>query len=325
MKVTILGAGAYALGLALRINNKTKNIIIWSKVEAEINSLIKDKMNKKALPNVKMPSNFTYTTDLNLAIKKSNVIIIAVATKFVRSVCEELKPLIKKEQHIVIASKGIEQNSCVFASKIVREVLETKKLCTISGPSFAKDMANDEAIGLSLAATNKDTKKIVNKVLAYKNLKIRNTNDFIGVELCGTMKNVIALAAGILDGLKVSESTKALFLTESLNDVRKLIKKFGGNEKTILSFAGFGDIILTCTSTSSRNYSFGKLIGENSSKRKISSYLKNNTVEGMYTLKSIYQLTKSKRIKYPFLDLIYDVVYGKLCPEEILAFLINKE
>lgn len=325
MKVTILGAGAYALGLALRINNKTKNIIIWSKVEAEINSLIKDKMNKKALPNVKMPSNFTYTTDLNLAIKKSNVIIIAVATKFVRSVCEELKPLIKKEQHIVIASKGIEQNSCVFASKIVREVLETKKLCTISGPSFAKDMANDEAIGLSLAATNKDTKKIVNKVLAYKNLKIRNTNDFIGVELCGTMKNVIALAAGILDGLKVSESTKALFLTESLNDVRKLIKKFGGNEKTILSFAGFGDIILTCTSTSSRNYSFGKLIGENSSKRKISSYLKNNTVEGMYTLKSIYQLTKSKRIKYPFLDLIYDVVYGKLCPKEILAFLINKE
>lgn len=325
MKVTILGAGAYALGLALRINENTKNITIWSKVEEEINSLVKTGMNKKALPNTKMPSNFIYTTDLNLAVKKSKIIVIAVATKFVRSVCEELSPLLKKDQHIVIASKGIEQKSCFFASKIVREILNTKKLCTISGPSFAKDMAESEAVGLSLASTHRETRKKANKILASKNLKIRNTKDFIGVELCGTMKNVIAVAAGILDGLKVSESTKALFLTESLNDVRKLIKKFGGNEKTILSFAGFGDIILTCTSPSSRNYSFGKLIGENSSKVKINNYLKNNTVEGIYTLDSIYNLTKSKRIKYPFLDLIYKVVYGKLRPEEILSFLIIKE
>lgn len=324
MKVTILGAGAYALGLALRINKNTKNITLWSKLPEEINMLIKSNMNKKALPNVEMPSNFMYTTDLNLAIKKSQIIVIAVATKYVRSVCEELKPLISKNQHIVIASKGIEQNTCVFASKIVRDVLDTKKLCTISGPSFAKDMATNEFIGLSLAATNKETKQIVNKVLESKNLKIRNTSDFIGVELCGTMKNVIAIAAGILDGLKVSESTKALFLTESLNDIRKLIKKLGGNEKTILSFAGFGDIILTCTSATSRNYSYGKLIGEKNPVSKINNYLKNNTVEGIYTLESIYQLTKSKRIKYPFLDLIYKVVSGKLSPEEILKFLINK-
>lgn len=324
MKVTILGAGAYALGLALRINKKAKNITIWSKVEEEISDLTKTKMNKKALPDAIMPNNFIYTTDLSLAIKKSDVIVIAVATKYLRNVCTELKQYITKNQHVVIASKGIEEKSCLFASKIVKECLDTKKLCTISGPSFAKDMAKDEAIGLSLAATNRVTAKKVNQVLVSDNLKIRNTNDFIGVELCGTMKNIIAIASGILDGLKVSESTKALFLTESLNDIRKLIKKFGGNEKTILSFAGFGDIILTCTSLTSRNYSFGKLIGENMPKTKINNYLKNNTVEGMYALESIYKLVKKKKIKYPFLELIYKVAFGQIKTKEIIIYLINK-
>lgn len=324
MKVTILGAGAYGLALALRINKNTKNITIWSKVDEEIAELIKTNMNKKALPKVVMPKNFIYTTDLSLAIKKSDVIVIAVATKYLRSVCEELKKYITKKEHIVIASKGIEEKTGFFASKIVKDCLKTKKLCTIAGPSFAKDMASNEAIGLSLAATNKLTQKLVNQVLVSDNLKIRNTNDFIGVELCGTMKNIIAIASGILDGLKVSESTKALFLTESLNDIRKLIKKFGGNEKTILSFAGFGDIILTCTSLTSRNYSFGKLIGENMPKTKINNYLKNNTVEGMYALESIYKLVKKKKIKYPFLKLIYKVTFGQIKAKEIIIFLINK-
>lgn len=324
MRITIIGAGAYALSLALRINKKNKNIIIWSKVAEEINCLIKTRMNKKALANVVMPNNFIYTTDLSLAVKTSDIIIIAVSTRYLRSVCEELKKHIKNNQHIVIASKGIEEDSCLFASKIVKNILNTNNLCTISGPSFAKDMAKEEAIGLSLAATNRKTAKAVTEVLASDSLKIRKTDDFIGVEICGTMKNIIAIAAGILDGLNVSESTKALFLTECLNDIRKLIKKMGGNEKTILSFAGFGDIILTCTSSSSRNYVLGKMIGEEKSKAVINKYLKNNTVEGMYAIESIYKLIKRKRIKYPFLELIYRIIYDKKNPDEILKMLISK-
>ena len=203
--------------------------------------------------------------------------------------------------------------------------LKTKKLCTISGPSFAKDMAEDTLVGLSLATTNKLTKQIVIKALASDTLKIRATNDFIGVELCGTLKNIIAIAAGMLDGMSASESTKAMFLTESLNDVRALIKKLGGNEKTILSFAGFGDILLTATSTSSRNYSFGRLIGSNASIDEKEDYLNNNTVEGVYTLKSIYGLIKSKRVKMPFIDFVYDVVFGYRKSSDIISFLKEKE
>ena len=324
MNITILGAGAYALALALRFNINTKKIIVWSKVKEEIDVLTKTKMNEKALPNVKMPNNIIYTTNTMKAIEGSDIVVIAVATKYISSVCDEIKPFIK-DKHIVIASKGIEQDTYNFASKIVKEKLKTKKLCTISGPSFAIDMATNDLIGLSLATTNNKTKQIVTKALESNILKIRTNNDFLGTELCGTLKNVIALTSGVLDGMKVSESTKAMFLTESLNDARLLIKKMGGNEKTILSYAGFGDIILTCSSESSRNYTYGKMIGENKSIEELNDYLNNNTVEGVYTLKSIYGLVKSKKIKMPFIDMVYDLVFGHSKPEDIISFLKEKQ
>lgn len=323
MNITILGAGAYALALALRFNINTKKIIIWSKVKEEIDVLTKTKMNEKALPNVKMPNNIIYTTNTMKAIEGSDIVVIAVATKYISSVCDEIKPYVK-DKHIVIASKGIEQDTYNFASKIVKEKLKTKKLCIISGPSFAKDMASNDLIGLSLATTNNKTKQIVTKALSSNSLKIRANNDFLGTELCGTLKNVIALTSGVLDGMKVSESTKAMFLTESLNDARLLIKKMGGNEKTILSYAGFGDIILSCSSESSRNYTYGKMIGENKSLEELKEYLNNNTVEGVYTLKSIYGLVKSKKIKMPFIDMVYDLVFSHSKPEDIISFLKEK-
>lgn len=324
MNVTILGAGAYALGLALRFNKNDNKVIIWSKVDKEIEELNKTRMNNRALPGVVMPGNIVFTTNTKKALDGSNIVVIAVATKFISSVCEEIKPYVK-DKHVVIASKGIEQDTYMFASEIVRKILKTKKLCTISGPSFAKDMARDEVVGLSLATTNAKTKKVVMSALASNTLKIRATNDFLGVELCGTMKNVIAVASGMLDGMKLSESTKAMFLTESLNDVRKLIRKLGGNEKTILSFAGFGDMLLTCTSESSRNYTYGKLIGKCTKKEELDKYLEENTVEGVYTLESIYGLIKSKRVSLPIIDFVYDVVFHMRKPNEILPFLIEKE
>lgn len=324
MNITILGAGAYGLGLALRFNKNKNKIIIWSKVKEEIDTLTKTKMNEKALKGVVMPNNFVYTTNTEKAIYGSDIVVIAVATKFLSSTLDEIKPYVK-DKHIVIASKGIDNDTNLFASDMVKNKLKTKKLCTISGPSFAKDMASDCLIGLSLATTNNKTKEAVIKALSSDTLKIRVTKDFLGVELCGTLKNIIAIASGMLDGMNEKESTKAMFLTESLNDVRLLIKKLGGNEKTILSFAGFGDIILTAQSETSRNYSYGKLIGSNALVEEREEYLKNNTVEGVYTLKSIYGLIKSKKVKMPFLDFIYDVVFSYKNKDDIITFLKEKK
>lgn len=324
MNVTILGAGAYALGLAIRFNENKNKVIIWSAVKDEIDILTKTKMNERALPGVKMPGNILYTLNEQKAIEGSDIVVIAVATKFISSVCDKIKPYVK-DKHILIASKGIEQESYHFASDIVKKKLKTKKVAVLSGPTFAKDMALDELVGLSLATTNVKTRDCIVKALSNKRLKLRPTKDFIGVELCGSLKNVIAIAGGILDGLKVSESTRAMFLTESLNDARKLIKKLGGNEKTILSFAGIGDVLLTCTSNSSRNYSFGMLLGSKTSKEKLDAYLNAHTVEGVYTLKSLYGLIKVRKVKMPFIDLIYNMVFGYKSVDDLIPFLNEKE
>lgn len=324
MNVTILGAGAYALGLAIRFNENKNKVIIWSAVKDEIDILTKTKMNERALPGVKMPGNILYTLNEQKAIEGSDIVVIAVATKFISSVCDKIKPYVK-DKHILIASKGIEQESYHFASDIVKKKLKTKKVAVLSGPTFAKDMALDELVGLSLATTNVKTRDFIVKALSNKRLKLRPTKDFIGVELCGSLKNVIAIAGGILDGLKVSESTRAMFLTESLNDARKLIKKLGGNEKTILSFAGIGDVLLTCTSNSSRNYSFGMLLGSKTSKEKLDAYLNAHTVEGVYTLKSLYGLIKVRKVKMPFIDLIYNMVFGYKSVDDLIPFLNEKE
>lgn len=323
MNITIIGAGAYGLSLAKRFNDNNNKVIVYSKVKEEIDELNKTNMNKKALGNYQMPSGILYTKDVKQALNDAIIVVLAVATKYLKSTCEHIKPYIKNS-HILIASKGIDEETNLFASMLVYKVLKTKKIATISGPSFAKDMINDNLIGLSLASTKQQTKQAIIKALENNLLKIRSTNDFIGLELCGTMKNVIAITSGMLEGLHSSESTKAMFLTESLNDIRLLIRKLNGNEKTILSYAGFGDILLTCTSNSSRNYAFGKMIGEKKSKEEKEKYLSENTVEGVYTLKSIYGLIKNKKVDLPIINVVYDIVFGYKEPAYIYEFLRNK-
>lgn len=324
MKVTVLGTGAYGLALANMLNQNNNEIILWSKFEEEITYLQKE--NKaKVLPNIKLPSNFKYTFNMEEAVNKSKLIIIAVPAGAVNEVSKQLAKYYKKDMHICIASKGIEQNSCLFVSSVVEKYIKTKKLAVISGGTFAIDMFNNCPLGLSLATRNKNTSLIVKEALENKYLKLRTTNDIIGIEICGSIKNVIAIASGMLSGLGYPDSTSCMFITESLNDIKNLIKALGGNKKTILSFAGFGDLLLTCTSTKSRNYTLGKMIGERKPKEEIDNYINNTTIEGLYTLKSIYKLLRRKKVKMPIIDLIYNIIFKETAPDKLASFLITKD
>ena len=155
-------------------------------------------------------------------------------------------------------------------------------------------------------------------------IPLRENNDMIGIEICGSIKNVIALAAGMLAGLKANDTTKAMFLTEATHDMEEILKAFGSDQRTVMSFSGIGDLILTCTSVKSRNYRFGQLIGEGKSRKVIDEYLRETTVEGYYTLESIYQLLKDKQAKIPIIDLIYDIAVNGKDPELLLVFLVFK-
>jgi len=250
---------------------------------------------------------------------------VAIPAKFVGSTSKELNKYFKSNQVICIASKGIEQNSCLFLYDIIRNNIDTLNIGVISGGTFAEDIINMVPIGFSLASRSNYTKNIITKAMANDYVKIRHTRDIIGTEICGSIKNVIAIASGMLDGMGYPISTSTMFITESLHDIKALIRALGGNKKTILSFAGFGDILLTCTSTKSRNYTLGKLIGEGKSKEKINNYIENTTIEGLYTLHSIKKLLRNKKIKMPIINLIYDIIVNEKEPSNLTKFLIEKE
>lgn len=325
MNVAIIGTGAYGLALSLMFHKNKCNIKMWTKFEKEKKEIEENRENKRALGGVSIPEDINITIDMEDAIKDARLIVIAVPAAFVNDVSLLIAPLIKKkEQHILIASKGIEQGSCLFVSDIIKRHIKTKRIAVISGPSFAIDIANNDPIGLSLATKCKETEKVVMKALKNDTMKLRSTRDVIGVEICGSIKNVIAIAAGMLKGMKYSESTQAMFITESLHDIRELIKVLGGSRKTILSFAGFGDLLLTATSDKSRNYKFGCLIGKGATREEIDEYINDTTIEGLYTLKSIYKLLKNKKAKIPIINIIYDIVFKEKSPTELREFLILK-
>ena len=325
MKIAIIGTGAYGLSLALMFNENNCDIMMWTKLEKELDELQTKHSNERVLPGIIIPENIRFTNNLKVAIADRDLIVIAVPAAYVDNIASELKKYITKAQHICIATKGIENDTCLFVNDVLQKYIKTNKVAVISGPSFAIDIAKKVPIGLSLGTTNKKTERILKKTLQNKYLKLRTTSDILGIEICGSIKNVIAIAAGMLDGMGLPESTQAMFITESLHDIKELIKALGGDGKTILSFAGFGDLLLTSTSTKSRNFSFGKMVGENQPKELIEEYQKNTTIEGLYTLKSIHKLIKNKKVKIPIIDLIYNIVFNGYDCSNLQTFLINKK
>ncbi len=324
MKIAVLGTGAYGLSLAITLFNNKNDIKMWTKLEHEKIEIETTHQYNRVLPNIMIPKDIEITTNMEECLEDSELIICAIPAAFVDSVCQELKHLIKDNQHICIATKGIEQNSCLFINDIINKHIKTDNIAAISGPSFAIDIVSQMPIGLSLATTNNNTKNIIKQAFKGSNIKLRETDDLYGIEICGAIKNVIAIASGILDGLGANESTKAMFITESIHDIEELIKNLGGNGRTILSYAGFGDLLLTCTSTKSRNFSFGRIIATDN-KEDIDNYIKNNTIEGLYTLKSIYKLIKEKNIDMSIVKLIHKIIFENEEAKELLTFLMEKE
>ena len=324
-KIALIGTGVYGLAMAMMINKNNQNIIMWTEDPNKYIKYKEDGCIKDIIPNIEAPANIKMTDSYKEAVTNANIVFIMSTAQFVGSICKEIKPYITKSTIICIASKGIENISCQFLSDIAYQELKNKNIAIVSGPSFAIDMANNNPVGLSIASHSKKAIKEIKKVLSNDTLKLRETNDLIGIQICGSIKNVIALAAGMLSGMNYPESTQSFLITESLHDIKNLIKALGGNPKTILSFAGVGDLLLTCTSTKSRNYTFGQMIGKGITKEEKEKHLNNTTIEGYHTLKSIYKLIKKKKIKMPIIDLIYKIIMNNEDPQLLAKFLINKK
>lgn len=319
MKVCILGAGSYGLALALAFYKNNNDVTVWTKVESEKEEIINYRENRKALPGVSIPEEIKITTNLN---DNYELIVIAIPINYFRSVCEEIKNSINSDTILCIASKGIEKDTNLFPHEVLNSIIKTNNIAILSGPTFAIDLAKNSPSGLVCASTSINIYKSIKNCLESNTLKITYTNDLIGTEICGSIKNVMAILSGLLEGIKITETTKALFLTEALNETSNFIETMNGNKETSYTLAGLGDLILTCTSKKSRNYTLGTLIATEN-KSNIDNYILNNTVEGYYTLIAINQIIKKKEISVPLVELLYKILFEGLDKKEIFNLLIK--
>lgn len=309
MNITILGCGAYGMALASVFLEKENNkVSIWNKFEHEISEF-----GEKYL-------SINFTTNLGSAVKVADLIVIAIPVAFMDETILSLKE-VYEGQDILIASKGIDIDSSLFAYEIIKKHLGDVPVGVISGGTFATDMVNKKVMGITLGTKYDSIKNKVRTSFETNFLKVQYIDDIIGVSVCGSIKNVMAIGFGLLDGANFPPSSRFLFLTKAIYEIRDLIKALGGNEDTVMSYAGIDDIMMTCTSKESRNYSLGNLIGKNSTKEEIEDYKSKTTIEGLGTSEAIYKLAKDKNIELPLSEVIYKILYDDKDISELIKIL----
>lgn len=320
--VTILGTGAYGIALAKMFHENKQRITMWTRFIEEKNTLLETRENKKVLPGVIIDPEIKIIGNLEKAVKNADILVIAVPSGAVRELMEEVKNYLRERTIVVIAAKGIDNKTGKFMSEIVEKYVSKEKIVVISGPSFAIDVVSKQPTGLTIASENKSSMRRVAKALQNRYLRLVPSRDILGVEVCGSVKNIMAIASGMLYGFNANESCNAMFLTEAMHEIKNLLKELGCNDRTVLSYAGIGDLLLTCTSSKSRNFTFGyKLVKE---KDTVAEYRKNTTIEGLYTLESIKKLIQRKEIDMPIINVIDSIVNKAENPKKLLKYLIKK-
>lgn len=305
MKVGILGAGAYAIALADIMVSNNHKVTIWSKFKEEVDGLNKNRTNKNFEKYI-IPSEIIFTTDLNV-VMDNELIVFVVPGDFIDDTAQSIKHFVTN-QHFCIASKGMFKDKTLF--QIVKEIINTNNIGVISGPTFAVDIVKKVPIGLSVAAINSETTNVIAKALKNDRVGIDIKNDIIGVSICGSLKNIVAIGNGMINGLNLPISSQSLLITKAIYEIKEIIKFYGGDDNTVLSLAGIGDLILTCTSHKSRNFSLGLMIGKREEKKLINDYISNTTIEGIAALKQIEEIIVAKKLNIPIITCIYNIIYN---------------
>jgi|TARA_B110000263_G_scaffold242249_1_gene247503 glycerol-3-phosphate dehydrogenase (NAD(P)+) len=324
--VTIFGAGSWGTAIAKNISDNGYRVKLWAKEEDVVESIVKFKENKPYLPGIKLSSLIHPTNSLDSDLFDSDFLIFSIPTQFIRSSLISMKNMIPKDSILINTSKGIEQSSMKPICSIFKDILPrvARRYVTMSGPSFAYDVAMRLPTSVTLASTNPLLLPGAMKIFENENFKTYTSNDVVGVELGGSLKNVIAIGAGILDGLQSSESTKAAFITRGLKEIRTLSKFLGAKNITFMGLSGIGDLMLTAYGKQSRNRSLGVHIGKGQNIRKILSST-TTVAEGFYTSEAIYQLTKKYKIHSPIIESIYKILYKNSDPKKMVKNLLKND
>ncbi|MCK5235558.1 MAG: NAD(P)-dependent glycerol-3-phosphate dehydrogenase [Deltaproteobacteria bacterium] len=310
-KITVLGGGSWGTALADHLGRCGNKVSMWLREEDVAEGINSKKENEVFLPGFKLSDNLSATTSLEDSLKGCGFILSVIPSQYVRSVMAEAKEYIEDNAFIVSASKGIEQNTYLRCTEVIKEVLggdRSGAIAVLSGPSFAKEVAKGLPAALSAAGGDHIDAERVQKVFNSKSFRVYVNTDIIGVELGGALKNVIALAAGASDGLELGTNARAALITRGLSEMARLGVKAGAKERTFFGLSGMGDLVLTCTGELSRNRTVGFELGRGRGIDEIISEMK-MVAEGVKTSKSAFELSKRYAVEMPITEEVYNVIH----------------
>jgi glycerol-3-phosphate dehydrogenase (NAD(P)+) len=323
--IAILGSGSWGTALAYTLS-KNNNIILWSYFEQETKDLEEYRENRHFLKGVILPKKVEFTSSLEKALEKSEIIIFAVPSFAIRQTALSVSPFFNKDTQIAVCvAKGLEEDTSMTLSEVIEDCLpKGSKVCALSGPTHAEEVSKDIPTTIVCACSDIEVAKKVQTSIMNKFFRVYTTDDIKGVELGGTIKNIIALCAGISDGIGYGDNTKAALMTRGMYEISKLGVAMGGRAETFYGLSGMGDLIVTCTSMHSRNRRCGMLIGQG---MKVDDALKevNMVVEGIKCLKAVKDAADNINIEMPIINEAYNVVYKGEDPRKSVYNLMTRD
>ena len=317
-KFTVLGMGGFGLALAVMLDNNGHSVNAF---ESEIEDIKRDGENKKKLPGVKIKDSITLTSDIS-TVSDSDVVIFGVPTGFVRSVAKQAAPFITENTVILNTSKGLEDKTFKRMSEVLHEELPNSPIVILTGPSHAEEVGIGMPTTVVVASDNSKYSDYIQSIMSNIALRIYINDDVVGSELGGSLKNIIALCAGICDGMGFGDNTKAALMTRGITEIARLGVKMGGKRDTFAGLSGIGDLIVTCTSMHSRNRRAGILIGQGVSPDEAVKQI--GTVEGYTCTKVAYELSRSVGVVMPITEQCYNVLFNGLDPKTALRNLMGR-
>lgn len=322
--VGIIGAGSWGTALSSLLYDNGHQVTVWSIDENEVRMLNEEREHKTKLPGVKLPDDMIFTGDLESAVTEKDVLILAVPSPFTRATAKKMASYVAEGQIIVDVAKGIEESSLKTLSQQIEEEIPQADVAVLSGPSHAEEVGRRLPTTCVIGAKSKETAEYLQKMFISKVFRVYTSPDILGIELGGSLKNVIALAAGIADGLGYGDNTKAALITRGIAEIARLGVKMGGKIQTFTGLTGIGDLIVTCASMHSRNRKAGYLIGQGKSMQEAMDEVK-MVVEGVYSAKAAAALAKKYGVSMPIVSEVNAVLFEGKNPAEAVDDLMQRE
>ena len=323
-KVSIIGAGSWGIALSVVLAKNGHDVIVWSIIKEEIDMLKEKREHVDKLPGVKLDEKITFTTDLESAVKESDMIVLAVPSVFTRSTAKSMAAFVKDDQIIVCVAKGIEEETLMTITDVVESEIKNADVAVMCGPSHAEEVGIGLPTTVVAGAKTRATAELIQDTFMNEVFRVYTSPDVLGMELGGSLKNVIALAAGMADGLGYGDNTKAALITRGIAEIARLSTAMGAKKETLSGLTGIGDLIVTCESKHSRNRKAGMLMGQGYTMDEATKEVK-MVVEGIYSAKAALALARKYNISMPIIEQVNKVLFENTKVKDAVMELMQRD